>query len=214
MRTFTLYGLREPGGEIRYIGKTPRELETRRREHLRSTRSAHKDAWIAKLKSGGYEPEIIPLCINLTPEEANELEIFVISGLRKLGIDLVNMTLGGDGASIGNKNALGFKQSPETIAKKVAKVKGRSRPGFSKLRMGHSVSLETRNKIGNANRGKKHSEESRKNMSVAHIGKATGSDNPFFGKKHSTESRDRNSRSKKLWWDRKRQEDFLAVMWS
>lgn len=93
------------------------------------------------------------------------------------------------------------------------KLKGRKRPDISKRLIGHTVSKETRIKIGLANKGRKHTEEhkkkilesrknngkpwhskeSRRKISIANSGKR----NSFYGKKHTEESKRKISLSGK-----------------
>ena len=50
--------------------------------------------------------------------------------------------------------------------------------------------------------GRKHSEESKKKMREAH----TGEKNHFYGKSPNEETRKKQSEARKLWWERKRQQ--------
>jgi len=55
---------------------------------------------------------------------------------------------------------------------------------------GHSTrEPEARRKVSEAHTGRKHSAKSRRNMSIAHIGKYTGENHPMFGKHHTTEAK-------------------------
>jgi len=65
---------------------------------------------IRQLHNHGVEAVIRKVEENVTDEQAKDLECLLIEEMRDLGIKLTNMTDGGDGT-------VGYKQSPETIAK-------------------------------------------------------------------------------------------------
>ena len=69
MDIIRIYGLLDPDTrEVRYIGKTGRELKNRHREHITDLKdNSHKVKWIKKLKTSNKLP-IIELI-----EECNEL---------------------------------------------------------------------------------------------------------------------------------------------
>lgn len=128
-----------------------------------------------------------------------------IKALKVSGYSLVNHTEGGDGVC---------GASAETIEK--MKASSRRRWNATPDRSKHSLltkqgmdSPEVRQKVASM-RGKVHTEETKKKMSVSHIavGKSeklrklrsdnsSGNKNPFFGKTHSEESRSKMSRSLK-----------------
>jgi group I intron endonuclease len=54
--------------------------------------------------------------------------------------------------------------------------------------LGRKLSLETKEKIGNANRGRVQTEEEKTQRSVSNKGKNDGENNPFYGKTHSKKS--------------------------
>jgi hypothetical protein len=126
---------------------------------------------------------------NLCEDMSLELEVFVISEYKTLGVKLVNMTDGGEGVS-GLKDteetkrkksirATGRKMSVESIQKSREKNKGRvsSRKGvilteeqktkISIANTGKSPSMEARQKMSQVSKGKKKSDEHRKNMKLA-----------------------------------------------
>ena len=80
----------------------------------------------------------------------------------------------------------GRKHSEESKQKMSESAKKRERAPHSE---------ETRKKIGKANKGKIRTEEHRKNISDAHIGKRIGSDHHFYGKKFSEEHKRKMSDS-------------------
>lgn len=73
---------------------------------------------------------IIDTCSSL--EECNELEIFWIAYFKSIGCRLTNVTIGGGGAN-------GMKQSPEAIAKRMAKCIGQKRSEETKKKLSESA---------------------------------------------------------------------------
>ncbi len=135
MKPFTLYGLKRPNDNVvRYIGITSLSLAKRLREHCIRGSNRHKDNWIAQQPSN---PEIVPYAIGLTKEEACDLEIAVIAGLRKNGHPLLNVLDGG------GTGMLGKKFTPEHRAK------------IGAAHMGMKRSCEARANMSAAGKGKK-----------------------------------------------------------
>ena len=137
--------------DIFYIGIGKEE----KRAFSKYKRNAH---WINIVKKAGYQVEIISR--DLTWEDACELEIFLIKlyGRKDLGLGkLVNMTDGGDGVN---------NPSKETRDKISKSNKGNTfnhteetRRKIKEASMGRIFSTERKKKIGDANRGKKHSDK-------------------------------------------------------
>lgn len=98
---------------------------------------------------------------------------------------------------------LGIKRSPETNKKHSDILKGRilykqtdeSKQKNKESQMGHIVTLQTREKISNTLKGKKHTEERRNNISRSLIGKLPTRGNT--GMKHSIEHRNKISEGMK-----------------
>lgn len=109
-----IYVLKDPfTQEIRYIGKTTKELRKRwyAHTHLReSTKQRHIYRWIESLKTRGALPIAEQIAEASSYDELNELEKVCIAFARDIGLSLTNISAGGDGS-------VGFKRSPETIAK-------------------------------------------------------------------------------------------------
>ncbi len=110
-----IYTLKDPiSKEIRYVGKT-NNLKDRLRRHMSDSYLieswTNKNKWLLNLKNIGLCPimEVIDEGIN---SNINELEIKWILHYRNLGLELTNMTDGGDGCD--NK---GRKASESTIKK-------------------------------------------------------------------------------------------------
>jgi hypothetical protein len=106
-----IYGLTDPRtGQLRYVGRTIRELRARLNNHIASAREAsdrHVNCWIRGLLASGLKPEMILL------EEAGaatweEAETFWIEYWRWLGADLTNLAIGGSGS-------MGFRHRPEAL---------------------------------------------------------------------------------------------------
>lgn len=215
MKTFTLYGLRKPGEEIRYIGITHQTPKDRLKRHLKKEpKETHKTLWILKMRRDeNLRPEIVQYCVGLTEAEAKELETQVISSLRQQGVDLVNTSDGGEGTfgyrhteaarkkmseTRSGENHWGFgkrgeaspnfgrKASPQARANMSAAQKG------NKNNLGKKQSLEAIEKTRQANLGRKRSPEARRKMSLAQMGNKKRSGQPV-----SAGTRQRISQAKK-----------------
>lgn len=82
--------------EIRYVGKTKRDLRVRLNAHLCEKGDTRKVRWVAVLKETGLIPEV--LILEVADEEQWETrECYWIAFYRELGCDLTNLTDGGDG---------------------------------------------------------------------------------------------------------------------
>lgn len=232
MKNFTLYGLRKPGEEARYIGIASTALHKRLSSHLSKRTDDYRGRWIAKAKRDSSVIEIVPYCVGLSEKDACELERQVIAELRKLGLDLVNTHEGGNlppsslgrkrssqtkakmtgnkNAS-GNKNALGMKHTPEWKAAHSARMTGK------KYALGSNRSPEQKAKksvqmvgknLGNKNAlGYKHTPE----QCEKRRGNKNGSGS--LGIKRTQETKDRMVVAQKLQHEKKRQESYLAEMW-
>lgn len=145
-----IYGLFHPEtGDLRYIGKTLTSPEARLKRHIR--RSRHQDhhvyRWIKSIEP--LTPEVRVL--HTAPkDELDSIEVSEIARQRSLGVDLCNMTEGGEGGS--------GKHSPATIAK------------MSATKLGHKTSAETRAKISASLKGRKLSTTHRGNIAKGHRG--------------------------------------------
>lgn len=135
-----LYVLIDPRTlEIRYVGKTTVSLVNRLRGHMREaqTSDSHKSRWIRTLN--GELPLIVPYGV-CDAQNVNELERQAIAVLRKAGYDLTNSTDGGEG---------GWSDAARAAIKR------------------GPLSDETKAKIGKANRGRKHTEETKARLREA-----------------------------------------------
>lgn len=133
-------------GEIRYVGKTRKQLHIRLSEHVSASKVPHTHchSWIKSLISIGLYPVIDELT---TVEDLHwrEEEEFWIAQFRAWGFRLTNQLKGGQGP--------GNTWSPETIRKRADANRGLKR------------SAETRKRIGDSSRGRKWPEASKQQLS-------------------------------------------------
>lgn len=158
-KPFTLYGLRRPDDDqIRYIGITCQSLRRRLYRHCgEKENNLKKDRWIGEMLP--LRPEIIPYAVGLTKEEACDVEVAVISGLRKIGFDLLNITNGGQSGFAGRAF------TPEHCAKLSAALKGKA---FTQERRAN-ISAAMKGKVS-WHRGRKRSPETCAKISAAKLG--------------------------------------------
>ena len=175
---FYTYAHYKPDGAIFYIGKGQR----RRAWDIISRSKKWKQAL---QEFGGHKVQVLA-CWE-TEQEAFEHEIFLIACFRDMGVELINVSKGGYGAS-------GYRHREDTLAlfKESRKGQGNSFFGRSHSKdtkqkiseakkvkpsrpwLGKSRSENTRRKIAESLRGRvgtKHTEESRRKLSLAHMGK-------------------------------------------
>lgn len=148
-RYFTYLHRTADAGRIFYVGKGTRDRER--------TPSGRSEYWNRIAAKHGYVPEIVARWAS--EEEAFEHERFLISTFKEMGIELCNLTVGGEGAS-------GCVQSEETKRKRNEKLRGRRK------------SPETIARMKAAQAGKVISEEQRRKLSTLWRGKKVGALNP------------------------------------
>ncbi len=112
MNSAYVYMLTDPrNGVPFYVGKgVGRRCHFHAWEAKTSTASTYKLNKIRKIQSLGLDIIVRKVEENVSHEQAKELECFLIAEMRDFGIELTNLTDGGDGRS-------GYVASPETIAK-------------------------------------------------------------------------------------------------
>jgi hypothetical protein len=143
---------------VRYVGRTkPDSPERRLRDHkndAKAGRKYHVHNWIRKVQEGGDTVITVTLESDLTWEESAKREIYWIAHYRSLGVDLTNMTSGGDGV---------LDLSPES----------KERARLKKLGKGHSQTTETRRKISETRKilNIKASDETKEKQRKAKLGK-------------------------------------------
>ena len=132
-------------------------------------------------------------------ESAFRSEIRLIRLFRSAGVELCNLTDGGEGVS-GCKSLVGHKVSMETREKLSKALKGKKKPPrsvehrkkISVIQKGKKVSEDQKIKQSLAMIGKKASDETKRKMSEAHRGNKYN-----FGKKATIETRLKMSKSQK-----------------
>lgn len=144
MNTVFIYALKEPDtGRIRYIGKTS-DPGFRLRRHIAQARKGLEKYRKVRWIRSLLDRGIEPAMEMIDETSESEwpmLEAAYIQFYRDEGCDLVNSTCGGEGFGAVNHN---FRRN---------------------------FSLETRQKISLAGKGRKHSLETRKKMSASRLGK-------------------------------------------
>ena len=171
-----VYLLHHPESEHLYVGKSERGLRrpqnhgqpssVRRYPHLPRTK------WILSLRERGLEYEVTVLETCATVEDLCEAERFYIAYFRAIGLQLLNVTDGGDGIS-------GWKHGPEALAKLSAVVQRRmadegpeaTSRRMSKMSRAYWDSPGARERWATARTGRKHSDETKAKMSAAARGK-------------------------------------------
>ncbi len=171
MNTVFIYGLNDPRtGECRYLGKTTRP-QFRVAEHLSQAqrRRARKDCWLRGLISSGLRPRLE--IIDEVPELEWEFwEREYIRVFRMIGVRLTNSSGGGESPT-------GLTEDSRRRMREAAKARTFSDETRAKMRASHLGQVAH-------NRGKKHSEETRRKISEG-----------GRGLKRSQETRDRISQA-------------------
>lgn len=157
---YKIYTLEDPEtGEIRYVGKTKNSLQYRLSAHLaeaaRRKSPSHKNNWIINLVCKGLVPKITLL---EDTEAPNQSEILWIAQLRSWGFRLTNMTDGGDG----NNGQVFTEETKKRMSdiRKGKKLSDVTKALISAKHKGRIVSETTREKLRQANLGKRHKHES------------------------------------------------------
>jgi hypothetical protein len=185
---YGVYGLYRPNGAICYVGKG---RGNRPAQHFKNP-DKHSNKHLGRIiKSAGGRLRVEWFSQGLTESDALRLEVKLIAEIgRTPAGPLVNLTDGGDGVS-GMKHgpetraklsalSSGKVQSAETIAKRVAKLRGKKLPprtaawrsARSALITGRKLSEEQKAKISAAHLGQKRSVKARLSMSKAQRGHA------------------------------------------
>ena len=161
METY-IYALIHPlTKEIKYIGKTDRP-KIRLREHIKDSQQPgkknKKEAWIKSLLNKELKPELVILeKVSQSEWKTKERE-----WIAKYKDQLKNDTKGGDGID-------GHKHSLEALAKMKPSwiKKGQRLSPKTEFKKGHIKTKEWRETISKKLKGYKHSEKSKRNMSIA-----------------------------------------------
>jgi hypothetical protein len=131
-----------------------------RRAYARDGRNTHWANIVSKLERTGFGYEVRLVSTGMSEQEAFQLEVERIS-FWKDKVELCNKTNGGDGVS-------GFVMSDETKRKMSEKAKGR--PGVKSM-LNRKHSEETRLKMSLAHKGKKKSLDHSAKVGAAHKGR-------------------------------------------
>lgn len=107
-RPVFIYTLTDPRtSQIRYVGKTV-DIEGRMRQHnsRMSSPITHRDYWGNSLLDSGQKPVFTVIDV-ANENNWEDIERFWISYHRNNGFPLTNLSSGGEGAGLGNKNGVG-----------------------------------------------------------------------------------------------------------
>lgn len=179
--TTFIYVLKDPRTEeIRYVGKADKP-ENRLQHHIKgSTPRTHKECWLFSLRQSGLRP-VLEVLDEVPTTQWKFWEREYIRVFRALGFRLTNLSDGGDGQE-------GYHHTEET--KKKISDKNRGRKDSIETKKRKSAASKRRDKshlIGNTHMlGHRHSDKTRKQMSLSHIGKPgpnLGRPSPNKGKK-------------------------------
>lgn len=154
-----VYALVDPESkEIRYVGKTSVGI-ARPNAHNRNARLewTYKARWILGLHARGLKPLVSTLEMCRNGADLIAAERRWIADLRARGCRLTNLTDGGDGLP-------GYRQSAETIERRIGPLRGRKMPEDQRVRLseakkGTKASPETRAKLSAAGIGRRMSPE-------------------------------------------------------
>lgn len=163
MKAVFIYCLKDPvTGDVRYIGQT-NNLKKRFSAHIKTSvkQKTHLGSWLKSLS--GKKPILAVLHEVSEGESWAEEERRYISCARALGMDLVNLTDGGDGPS-------GWVPTSETLAAMSAAWTAERRLAQSKARTGVPNSPEQNAAISAAQTGVPHSPKRRATQSARMTG--------------------------------------------
>lgn len=167
-----IYKLMDPrSGATTYIGATIKSLEERLGGHISTAKrnvGRPISVWINELAEKNLKP-VIEIIEETRSENHYDREVYWINAMRKDGVRLLNVTIGG-------KTMVGYTHS-ELAKKKIAdchkgKVISIEQKRLLSLAMtGRKLSDERKEKMRLASTGRKHSQETRDAMSLAKKGK-------------------------------------------
>lgn len=191
----TIYGLfSTKDGVVRYIGQCKCTPKERLKAHLRDSikmNKSHKCNWIRKVLADGCQ-----IGFTVLKENAvwNEDEIAFIKHYKNQGFDLVNNTIGGDGA-------IGAKWSAEAKKK------------LSESKQGWKNSPESIEKMRTAAIGRKHTDETKKKLSNKNLGRASWNKNKILPNFHKQETKIAISQKLKGVKKTKEHRENIRVSW-
>lgn len=117
-----------------------------------------RNAWWLAIVAKHGEPTIHVAATGLHEELAHLAEVELIDQYRRRGLKLVNLTDGGEGMS-------GYAVPADVLARRAASQRGQKRPSVSASLKGRAKSEEHRRKLSEAKIGKRMSEAARAAMS-------------------------------------------------
>ena len=196
MNKFKIYVLLHPiTKEIKYVGKTERDINLRLSEHIKdvscSKIKTYKKYWIRSLLNQGLKPEI-KIIDEVDEKEWGDWEQFYIDLFKSLGFKLTNLADGGRGATSENNPARRpevRKKISESHKGQVAWNKGKN---FEEL-YGKEKAEKKKKDISLRHKGKGMSDELRIKKSL----EQSGEGNSMYGRKHSENTRKKMSLSAK-----------------
>lgn len=187
------------------------------RAYSMKNRNRHHQAIVAKLSRIGSAFEVKMVATGLVEADAFALEVERIVFWREAGVDLTNMTDGGEGIS-------GFYHSEETCKKLSEMNKGvpaafkgrrhteetkRILSEIGKVRGAPKLTKEQQEKASSWHRGRKRSPETCSRIADKAKGRPSsqkGQPSPLKGKKRSAEFCAKQSEAAKLRWQKRRME--------
>lgn len=187
------------------------------RAYSMKNRNRHHQAIVAKLIRIGSAFEVRMVATGLAEQEAFSLECERIKFWRDAGVDLTNLTNGGEGIS-------GFRHTDETRAKlsrhnkgMPATFKGRKHSeetkailsALAKKRGAPKLTDEQKAKVAEWHRGKKRSVETRAKIAAKAKGRPSrlkGKPSPLRGRLLSDEIKQKMSEAAKVRWQKRRME--------
>jgi hypothetical protein len=154
---------------IRYVGRSKHDdPSSRLKEHLWKAKkgcSYHVYNWIREVQDAGHSIVASAVVSELSWQESAAVESKLIQELRQAGVDLTNMTDGGEG-SIGVVRSAEYREKLSKSHKgKVFSEEHKKKLG--EVWKGRSHSEETKRRISESQKGRVFSEESRLKMSMA-----------------------------------------------
>jgi group I intron endonuclease len=188
--TGRLYLLTSPSGK-QYVGITSGDVSVRWKGHVRSAKRGDRRPLASAIRKYGPDAFAIEDLGETTWDRLNTLEQISIQVLGTLHPKGYNLRSGGGQGrhhpesrqKIRNAK-LGVRRSPESVRKQSEALRGR------KLSEEHRAKISEFMKGKKWNLGRKHSEESRRNMGNSHV-----------GSKRSDETRQKMSEARKKWWE-------------
>src|SRR5579859_1972774 len=126
-KTTFIYGLCDPDGAIRYVGKAdnPQKRYIAHLQPYQLRQRTHKNSWLKGLLRAGHRPMLLVLA-EVPVEAWLDQERAWIANLLAAGCDLVNGTSGGDGCP---------DLSPESRARQAALLRGRKASAETRAKM-------------------------------------------------------------------------------